>query len=376
MLTVVDRYLMRQVVTTTAALTGLGLAILLLERVLRLFGLVASPNKALTYVGQMLVLLLPHFLSIALPAALFLGILLTFQRLERDSEFVVLSAAGRSLGRLLRPVLGLALVMTALALLIVGVLGPHARYGYRVLKDAVAEASLTAAVLEETFVHAGDLTFFAEDAVTTADGARLAQVFIHEDTEGGGSIVMTGRDGFLGQVPGSEVPVLVLREGVRAEFPAEGGPAGSLRFEDFSWPVLGDEEGFRPRGGDQRELTLTELWRAQASESTKPTAAEVAAELGARAVMVASIPVLPFLAAALALLGDPRRRRLGVVVGLLILIVYHEALSFGESLAKRDLISPWLGLGAPYLLLLIGTGWMYLRVGAGRPLLPDRMVRA
>ena len=36
----------------------------------------------------MLVLLLPHFLSIALLAAFFFGVLLTFRRLKRDSEFV------------------------------------------------------------------------------------------------------------------------------------------------------------------------------------------------------------------------------------------------------------------------------------------------
>ncbi len=82
--------------------------ILLLERVLKLFDLVANPNKAFSYVGQMLVLLLPHFLSIALPAAFFFGVLLTFLRLKRDRELVALAGTGRSLGRLLAPVMGLA----------------------------------------------------------------------------------------------------------------------------------------------------------------------------------------------------------------------------------------------------------------------------
>ena len=82
MLTIIDRYLLRQIVTTCLVMIGLGLAILVLERVLRLFGLVADPNRAFSYVGQMLVLLLPHYLSIALPAAFFFGVLLTFRRLQ------------------------------------------------------------------------------------------------------------------------------------------------------------------------------------------------------------------------------------------------------------------------------------------------------
>ena len=61
MLTIIDRYLLRQIVATCLVMTGIGLAILLLERVLQLFSLVANPNQAFSYVGQMLVLLLPHF---------------------------------------------------------------------------------------------------------------------------------------------------------------------------------------------------------------------------------------------------------------------------------------------------------------------------
>ena len=45
--------------------------------------------------------------------------------------------------------------MTAITLLIVGWLSPHARYGYRAIKQQVAEASLTAAVLGGTFINAG-----------------------------------------------------------------------------------------------------------------------------------------------------------------------------------------------------------------------------
>ena len=111
MLSVIDRYLLRQVLLTCLVMTGIGLAVLLLERVIYLVGLVANPNNALGYVGQMLLLLTPHYLGIALPAAFFFGVLLTFGRLKQDGEFVVLMAAGCGLARLLRPVFGLAVLM-------------------------------------------------------------------------------------------------------------------------------------------------------------------------------------------------------------------------------------------------------------------------
>ena len=39
------------------------------------------------------------------------------------------------------------------------------------------------------------------------------------------------------------------------------------------------------------------------------------------------------------------------LVGLLILIVYYQALNFGDALAKRDLLAPQFGLWLPFVLL-------------------------
>ena len=72
-------------------------------------------------------------------------------------------------------------------------------------------------------------------------------------------------------------------------------------------------------------------------------------------MLIASVPLLPLLAAPLALAGRVRSRRGGIVVGLLILIVYYEALNFGDAMAKRELLSPVLGLWLPFALLLAGT---------------------
>ena len=372
MLSVIDRYLLRQILATCLVMTGIGLTILLLERVLYLFSLVADPNNALGYVGQMLLLLTPHYLSIALPAAFFFGVLLTFGRLKQDGEFVVLMAAGCGLGRLLAPVLGLSAIMTVIAALILGSINPHAHYAYRALKHTVAQASLTAAVLESTFVQAGGVTFFAERSAVGQGGLELEQVFVHQKGEDGETIVVTGRNGRLARSAEDGRPVLVLQKGVRAEIAADGVGADALTFSDLSWPVETETEGFRARGRDQKELTLFELWEAgrHATPASKPSAAEIAAELHTRLVLIVSVPLLPLLAAPLALAGPIRSRRGGILVGLLVLIVYYEALNFGDAMAKRDLLPPELALWLPFGLLLAGTAYLLLRALRGqRPVL-------
>jgi lipopolysaccharide export system permease protein len=367
-LNVIDRYLLRQILATCLVMTAIGLTVLLLERVLYLFGLIANPSNALSYVGQMLVMLLPHYLSIALPAAFFFGVLLTFGRLKQDGEFVVLMAAGCGLGRLLAPVVALAVIMTAIAALILGFLNPHAHYAYRALKHTVAQASLSAAVLEGTFIEADGLTFFAEGAVFGPNGLELDKVFVHQEGEEGETIVVTGRNGLLARNAVDGRPVLTLEQGVRAEIAADGTGANALSFSDLSWPVDTGNEAFRARGRDQNELTLNELWAARqhATPESKPSAAEIAAELHKRLVLIASVPLLPLLAAPLALAGPVRSRRGGVAVGLLLLIIYYEALNFGDALAKRELLAPELGLWLPFTALLVGVGYLLTRALLGQ----------
>jgi lipopolysaccharide export system permease protein len=368
---VIDRYLLRQILATCLIMTVIGLTILLLERALYLFSLVANPSNAMGYVGQMLLFLMPHYLSIALPAAFFFGVLLTFSRLKRDGEFVVLMAAGFGLGRLLAPILGLALLMTVIAALILGFINPHAHYAYRALKHTVAQASLTAAVLEGTFIQADGLTFFAERSAVGPGGVALEEVFVHQIGDDGETIVVTGRNGRLSRSAEDGRPLLQLEQGVRAEIPEDGAGAEALSFRDLSWPVETANDAFRARGRDQTELTLIELWQArrEATSESKPSAAEIAAELHSRLVMILSVPLLPLLAAPLGLSGPLRGRRGGIVIGLVVLIVYYEALNFGDAMAKRDLLVPQLGLWLPFAALLLGTGHLLLRaLRGGRPL--------
>jgi lipopolysaccharide export system permease protein len=274
--------------------------------------------------------------------------------------------------------------MTVVAALILGFINPHAHYAYRALKHTVAQASLSAAVLEGTFIQANGLTFFAERSAVGRGGLELQQVFVHQKGEDGETIVVTGRNGRLARSAEDGRPVLVLEKGVRAEIAPDGAGADALSFSDLSWPVETETEGFRARGRDQKELTLIELWEARrhATPESKPNPAEIAAELHTRLVLIASVPLLPLLAAPLALAGPIRSRRGGILVGLLILIVYYEALNFGDAMAKRDLLAPEFALWLPFALFLTGTGYLLLRALRGqRPLTnfgrrPQRSARA
>ena len=84
-------------------------------------------------------------------------------------------------------------------------------------------------------------------------------------------------------------------------------------------------------------------------------------------MIIATVPLLPLLAASLALVGGPRsERRAALFIGLAILIVYYETLSFGEALVKNGMLPSAIGLWLPFLCLAAGTACLYARASLGR----------
>ena len=320
MLGSLDRYLMRQVFGYLLAMTAIALLALLLERMLRLLELTQNSDKVIGYVSQMLVNLIPHYLGIALPAAFFLAVYLTFSRLNRDRELTVMNASGISLPRLMLPVVMMAIVLTI--------------YSYRALIHTIANASFSAAVKEGTFVHYDGRTFMVDGA--TSNGKRLRQIFVYRETEEGELVITTAAEGTLGETPDGGRTILFLDKGTRSTLAADRTGQGTLSFQEFSWPIRDSSVvSFRSRGEDERELTLLELLKARANPPPGATETQVLAEFHSRVVRILSFFFLPILAAPLALGGGRMGQSYGLVLGLILLVIYEQLLQFGDAFVQK-----------------------------------------
>lgn len=361
MFTTLDRYILRRIVLYSAAMIGLAMACLLLERLLRILDLAVNPGRVLDYISQMLINLIPHYLGVALPMAFFLGVLLTFNRLSRDNELAAMSSSGIGLHRLMIPVLLLAVLLAGMAAATFSHLQPLTRYSYRAMANSISHASLSAAVRERTFVHSEGLTFIAEAA--SPDGGELGRVFVFEEKAPGKDYVTTAEEGRLRDGSGANGSVLVLYSGRRIGFETAAPVASRLDFDRFQWPLEATEgAAFRARGKDERELTMPELWGAMAAPVAGIKVAEARAEFHARLAAVLSILVLPLLAVPLALGGGRGGQSYGIALGLLILVVFKKVLNFGETFADKDLISPWIGIWLPFTIFALCAGLLSHRV--------------
>src|SRR3954467_8719266 len=113
-MSIYSRYLLAQIARPMITTILVALIALLAERTLRVIDLVIGWRGSLLVIFEMLGYLIPHYMGLALPAALFIAILLTVGRLSRDGELDAMLASGAGFVALLRPLLLSGLVITCL----------------------------------------------------------------------------------------------------------------------------------------------------------------------------------------------------------------------------------------------------------------------
>ncbi len=360
MLGTLDRYVLGQVLRPMLAAILITLLALLAERALRVVDLVIGWRGSLAIVFEMLSYLIPHYMVVALPAAFFLGIMLAFGRLSREGELDAMRAAGIGLARMARPLVLLALVVMALHFLLVSHFQPFSRYAYRAAAFAVTNVSFQTLLKPRQFITLGRNTYRVE--ALDADGEHFKGIFLYSEANEAGSIIVTAESGEI-ESRGALVPlVLHLQNGVQQFVPRPadqetgGGtppPPLTLRFGSFTSDLSGTEpKPFRPRGENERELTIPELFallRAPASALPKEIDPwEIEAELSARLVRNLSILVLPFFALPLALSPRRAKRSYGLLAGIVLLVGFNQLVNTGEALADDDKLGVLVSLWLPY----------------------------
>lgn len=359
--TTIDRYLLAACLPILAAALAVAMVALLMERLLRLFRLVAGGGGPLDLVAWMALNLVPHYLGLALPVALFVAIHAVVARLDDDNELDAMKGAGIPVKRAGRVFFLLAAALAGVNLAVVGWLQPIGRYQYRALVHAVSQN------IWDGTLPAGALVRVDEDllvhAASAGAGGSLAKVLIRQQLADGTVLLTAARGGRLKLSEDKVRMRIQLEDGVQLRH-GPNGASHSIAFAGLTdiVAVRVVPTPFRSRGAEQRELTLPELLLPNATLAAHRLAAHrLAAEAQARLVRAAALPVLPMLALGLGVTAKRAPRGLGLAGGLVVLFAFHHALLTGESLAEAGRLPPSATWG-PWLLFAAVSLAVYARL--------------
>lgn len=347
-LTRIDRYVARQVMVPLLITLGIAALLLLLERMLRIFDFVITQGGPINVVWQMLGNLIPHYLGLALPVGLFLGVQLAVRKMSTNSELDAARSVGIGLQRLLLPTLLLSAGLAVFSILLTGYLQPYSRYAYATLAFEVRSGALGASIKAGEFTSLGKGITLRIEA-SKDGGRRLEHLFIQKESASGRITAITAREGAFFTTGDYQDLVLRLEDGVLLDIDLKQPKPRVLTFKTHDFTIgLPEIEAFRERGERTRELTLSEL-RAGALAGG-PDADTYNAAFHARIVRALSLLVIPFFGIALGMTAKRTNSALGLTFGIIVMLLVHKVIEFGEVYSGVEGTPVWLTLWLPVVL--------------------------
>jgi len=356
--TILDRYVVREVLPPT----GLGLLlftfILLLDQITNLMKVLVSRGADLPTVLRAFLYLFPSIFSVTIPMAFLLGVLLAFGRLASDSEIVALRASGVSPARLLRPVLALSVAATVLTFYVFAILGPAANQAYREILFSLivsrARTEMKPRVFTDDLVP-GMVLYVSDVPAQTGEWRNL---FVHDNRVSGKPRVILARSGQLVIEKARKSVGLELRQGIMHSF-APADPGGGYVWESFQsgYFPLPFEELFPtiPLAKGDREMSMGEL-RAQSTKLKQQGKKRL--EWGPYDVEYHKKVAIPAACVVFGLLGlglslgskkEARSAAFGLSIG--VIFVYYVIIRLGEQAGDTGLMPPVLAMWGANVIL-------------------------
>jgi lipopolysaccharide export system permease protein len=210
---------------------------------------------------------------------------------------------------------------------------------------------------EGVFMQAGSRTFII-DNLDRSNNA-FSGIFLFDDKGAEGIETVTAVKGVLVEQGEDRRPILRLEDGRLLDinaWPDQAGQqlappvGGSFTTADTPLGRVSDKI-FRPRGEDERELTLPELFANLSTPPNGTTASAMNAEINKRLINILVPLLLPVLAIPFALGAkrSPRAYRIGIA--LAILIAFHEIIEQGAIATSAKGYSALLTMWLPFALL-------------------------
>jgi LPS export ABC transporter permease LptF/LPS export ABC transporter permease LptG len=355
-LSIIDRYIIREVLPPT----GLGLMvftfILLLQQIALLASVLISRGADLATTLRLFLNLLPSIFAITLPMAFLLGVLLAFGRLASESEIVALRASGISPAQMLRPVLLLSLLAGGVTFYIMAVSLPHANTTYREtfysLVVSRARAEMKPRVFTDDLVPS--MVLYVSDIA--ADTGEWKDVFISDTRMPMTPKIIMAHRGHLLIKEKEKLVALHLEKGViytHDPQKPEVDQRQSFLEGDFPLPF---EQIFPkiPLLKGDREMTLGEL----GDKMHELDAAGQDLEAGRYRVEWHKKFAIPAACVVFGLLGlglslgsrkEARSAAFGLSIG--VICVYYVFLRLGEQAGDTGVLWPWLAMWSANLVL-------------------------
>lgn len=355
------RYMLRQTLLVMLSVCLVFSFAVWLVQALRLIDLIVNRGLSIGVFLHLAILIMPRFINVVLPIAVFVAVQFVYNKLIAESEMVVMRAAGVSPMSLATPALVTGAIGMVLLYSMSLYLLPAANRAFKDLQFEIRNRFASVLIQDGVFNTLSDkLMVYVQ---SRADNGDLESILIYDERQPDKPVTVFAERGAIANT--DDGPRLLLVDGTRQQRDNTNGHLNVLTFQRYTLELdnLTGAPGTRDREVDERYTG--ELLRNLGPEQDPDWRRAVMLELNMRfagplaALTMAALPVACLLTGEFNRRGQSRRILLGVGLAFMVEVI-DIAL---KNLASRSGIAIPL-LYANLVVPLLMSLWLLWRESA------------
>ena len=347
----VERYIFKTVLVAFLAVALALTSVIWVTQALRELDLMTSQGQSILVFLLFNILSLPTLLAIVIPVALFVATLSTLNKLNGDSELIVMSAAGIPPVRLALPFVVLSLLVAALSAWLAISVIPES---FRALRDLISQvrADVITKVAQEgrfTVLDSGITFHFREKKGDALEGVFMEDARIPDKP----SVYLAERGHTVAM---DKASFLILEKGYVQRGQGEGKDPAMVTFDRYALDLSQLAQDAEQTVYKARERSTSDLLSVDESDAyAQLTAGRFRAELHDRF----TAPLFPIACMMIAFtaLGTARTTRQGrgtaMAAAIAAIVALRIAIFAISSLIVRSPGAVWLAYALPIAVIMI-----------------------
>lgn len=352
------RYPLRQMTTALLFVLGAVTLAIWLTQALRFVDLIVNRGLPVETFLHLAGLLLPQFFQLVLPIATFSAVVFSYNKMQADSELVVMRATGLSSLGLSKPALLMALAATAAAYALSLYFSPVAHSAFKNLQFQIRNQFTNVLLREGVFTNIGEkMTVYIRQRENSGE---LLGVLVQDETDPKKQVTMVAERGAL--VRGDDGPKVLMVNGNRQERDVATGRLSVLYFDSYAHDLGRLQQGAMLRWREPRERFLAELFWHDNTQIDNEHSTELIAEGHQRIVTPLFCLTFTLIALAAILSGEfSRRGQLGRILAAILIVIACQAANLGATYAAARTLAVVPVMYAVVILPALAALWVILR---------------
>ena len=340
-----SKYIILNILGPLVTITFVLAGIVWLMQALRFIDLIVNRRLDTMMFLYLASLLLPFLLVIVIPAAMFISITYAFNRMQQESELVVLSGAGVSRWQMMRPALTTGLGLVLLGYFLTLYLMPVSYHEFKNLQNVIRDNYASVLLQEEVFnTPIQGITIF----IRSREDATLKCLLVQDERDPDNPITMLAREGQLVQT--SQGPRFILLDGTRQEIDRKTNRITILHFDRYAVDITSFAEKKIERWKEPEERFLGELLYPEDGEPQQY--GKLWAEAHHRllwplmTIVLTLLALTPYMIGEFNRRGQWRRSAYAIVTAIIIITLYLGTIKRSADAPNLVILSYILVIGS------------------------------